>query len=100
MREVAVWRATNTHLYPGARLNAGPTEAAPGAVTIEFADLGTASAWLEQRGSDWVLRVGEHRTQRGAEIMPKAWQVAPMPRSEYANGWRVLRRAAEGASER
>jgi hypothetical protein len=100
MHEPAVWRATNTHLYPGARLKAEASKAVAGPITIEFADLGTANARLERRGRDWVLRVGEHRTQRGVAILPKAWQVAPLPESESANCWRVLRRADKAPSER
>jgi hypothetical protein len=94
MRDAGVWRATNTHLYPGAWLTADTDEPCAGPVTIEFADLGTVRARLEARGGEWLLRVAAHRTQRGAAIDAKIWRVEPLVASEPGARWRVVGRAA------
>lgn len=90
-------RASNTHLYAGARLRAsgaGWIVAAKGdAVVIEFADLGVARARVEAVSEGRIhLGVEAHRTRRGAEIAAKRWileDVAP-----GADGTRSFRVAA------
>ena len=91
---MSTWRASGTHLYPGARLTTGT--AAPnrgGALLVKFTDLGTARARLEGRPGAWRLRVQPHRTERGTAIAAKAWHLEPLQRPEAIGVWRVLRRA-------
>lgn len=83
------WRlaASNTHLYPGARLR--PLHApdlrqrlrAGDAIAIEFADQcvaqGEAAQVLPQ---GWQLKVQAHTTARGTTVAARSWQVVWLPR--------------------
>ena len=94
----ALLRATNTHLYPGAKLVADgtPLLRAGDRVIVEFADLGAANGWVERRDGDRiVLAVEAHRTARGADVAARAW-VVERSREKDADGgsrWRVVGRA-------
>jgi hypothetical protein len=91
---LAVWHATHTHLYPGARLRADSPAPRAGPLTIEFADLASAPARLAGGAGRWRLHVAAHRTQPGTAIAAKAWHVEPLAPPEPAGTWRVVRRAA------
>lgn len=85
-------RASNTHLYPGARLTAGDEPALrPGdTVAIEFADLGFANAKVRVApAASRELVVDAHRTRGGTEIVAKRWRVAPI--DSAGDGPRVYR---------
>lgn len=91
---MSTWRASGTHLYPGARLRAdAPAPRRAAVVLIEFADLASAHARLEGRAGAWRLRVDAHRTQRGTAIAAKVWQLEPLQSADTPGVWRVLRRA-------
>jgi hypothetical protein len=93
----AVFRATNTHLYPGAQLAAEgvPRLRAGDRVTIEFADLGAAHGRVERRdGERVVVAIAAHRTARGAEVAPRTWAVERTDAAAAGPGsrWRVVGR--------
>ena len=82
-------RATNTHLYPGARLLGPAVLRAGQRLTIEFSDLGSAAARVEAAaGREATLAVGAHATARGTAIAAKRWLIEPAG----DGGWRVKRR--------
>jgi hypothetical protein len=88
-------RATNTHLYPGARLRAeeGAAELRKGdAVAIEFADLQVAIARVAttRRDGQIELAVASHRTGKGTAIAAKRWLGEPLGGEEM--GYRIVRR--------
>lgn len=85
------WRlaATNTHLYPGARLR--PLDApalrdalrAGDAITIEFADQGIAQGEAVQvLPHGWQLKMQAHTTARGTTVSARSWQVLWLPRAQ------------------
>lgn len=93
-----VFGASNTHLYPGARLTArsgGPLRR--GAVmTIEFADLAVTTARVASaEAGRLVLEVDAHRTRAGAALPAKRWAIE---RIDDAGGEIVYRVRARLAS--
>lgn len=78
--------ATDTHLYPGARLRWLHARAVPRAgaqVLLEFSDGRSSAATIEAAGADGlVLSVQPYATARGAAIAAKRWRVA----AENADG--------------
>jgi hypothetical protein len=93
----AVFRATNTHLYPGAQLAADgvPRLRAGDRLTVEFADLGAAHGRVERRdGERVVIAMAAHRTARGAEVAARTWAVEPAeaPKEGSGSRWRVVGR--------
>ena len=100
------FRATNTHLYPGARLHlveAGAGEpAVEDAVLVEFADLRAAPGRIGKRDGERLrLDMQSHCTARGRTVSAKSWFIEPL--SGHGNGvageWRVAARApAPGTS--
>ena len=90
---MAVWHASHTHLYPGARLRADSIEPRAGPLTVAFADLASARARLVGGAGHWRLHVAAHRTQRGTPIAAKVWHVEPLAPPEPPGTWRVVRRS-------
>lgn len=94
------FRATNTHLYPGARLRL--SEAGRGApavgdtVLVEFADLRAASGRIGKHDGE-RLRVDmqSHCTARGTPVSAKSWSIEPLcgHDGDAAGEWRVAERA-------
>ena len=85
------WRlaATNTHLYPGARLRARDASGLrerlrPGdAVAVEFADQGIAQGEAMQvLPQGWQLKMQAHTTARGTTVAARSWQVDWLPRAQ------------------
>lgn len=78
MSELAVLRAENTHLYPGARLHGdhetGPLTAA-GEVVIVFSDHAHAEAQIAVDGDGFALHVQPHTTAAGTSIEARSWQL-------------------------
>jgi hypothetical protein len=108
-RAPVVWslRASNTHLYPGARLGvAQGDDFAPrrgDALLIEFADLGVAQgAVVAVEGDRVTLAVEPHRTRRGTLVAARQWIVEPAAASteRETRGWRVAGRVGAHAARR
>ena len=98
-RRYAEWRfsASNTHLYPGARLRiVGATGARPArgdAVTIEFADLGIATGNVAAvADARIVLALAAHTTARGTRIGAKKWTIGADAAAGDANAFKVIGR--------
>jgi len=86
-------RATNTHLYPGARLRVEGVEGLRkgDAVTIEFADMQVASARvLGVREGRIELAVAGHLTAKGTAIAAKRWLAEAL--EGEGTGYRIVRR--------
>lgn len=87
------WRlaATNTHLYPGARLLPRDGLDPPrrgDAVWIEFADQAVAvGKVLAAATTTSVIEVAPYRTTRGTAIARKVWTLGHA--SAAAPGWKV-----------
>jgi len=88
---MSTWRlaATNTHLYPGARLRALDAPElrerlrAGDTIAIEFADQGMAQGEAVQvLPQGWQLKVQAHTTHRGTTVGARSWQVLWLPRME------------------
>lgn len=88
---MSTWRlaASNTHLYPGAKLR--PLEAprlreqlrVGDAIAIEFADQGMAHGEAVQvLPQGWQLKVQAHTTARGTAVAARSWQVLWLPRAQ------------------
>jgi hypothetical protein len=95
-----LWRfeASNTHLYPGARLQLTETDGWPAvadAVQVCFADCGVASGHVAAiDGPRLCLDLQGYRTARGTAVAPKRWILeSGLP---DACGWRVAARAEPG----
>lgn len=96
------WRlaASNTHLYPGARLRAQDDDLrtqlrAGDRIAIEFSDQGVAQGEAaEVLPQGWQLRVAAHTTARGTLVTARRWQVQWMPRTEPAGSMKIRARAA------
>ncbi|MCA0239405.1 MAG: hypothetical protein LCI02_00985 [Proteobacteria bacterium] len=88
-------RATNTHLYPGARLR-GPLALRVGQrLTIEFSDLGSAAARVDAAADgEATLAVSAHATARGTAIAAKRWLIELSEPAEQEGEWRVRRRVS------
>jgi len=101
---VNTWRlaATNTHLYPGARLR--PLDAPDlraqlrtgDPIAIEFADQGMAQGEAVQvLPQGWQLKVQAHTTARGTTVAARSWQVLWLPRDQgEEGGMKIKGRAA------
>lgn len=91
-------RASNTHLYPGARLTAGDEPALrPGdTVAIEFADMRIANAKVRAApAASLELAVDAHRTRGGTAIAAKRWLLAAIESgSDGPRMYRVAKRLA------
>jgi hypothetical protein len=92
-----VWRlaASNSHLYPGARLTereAGAATPARGdALVVEFADQRAATGKVAAVTQDRVaIDVAACVTARGTAIPRKAWTLARVPGSP--DTWKVVAR--------
>lgn len=98
------WRlaATNTHLYPGARLLPRDGLDAPrrgDAVSIEFADQAVAAGKvLAAAATTAVIEVAPYRTMRGTAITRKVWTLGR--ESAAVPDWKVTAkgRAASAAT--
>ena len=97
------WRlaATNTHLYPGARLRALNAPQlreqlrAGDAIAIEFADQGMAQGEAVQAlPQGWQLKVQAHTTARGTTVAARSWQVLWLPRAQGEGGMKIKARVA------
>ena len=100
---MTVWRlaASNTHLYPGARLHALEAGSfrqqlrAGDAIPIEFTDQGTAQAEAaDVLPQGWQLRVQAHTTARGTTVSARRWQVQWLPRTEGEGRMKIKARTA------
>jgi hypothetical protein len=100
---MSTWRlaATNTHLYPGARLRALDAPKlrdllrSGDAIAIEFADQGMAHGEAVQvLPQGWQLKVQAHTTHRGTTVSARSWQVQWLPRVEGEGGMKIKARAA------
>ena len=96
------WRlaASNTHLYPGARLRSMDASArkhlqAGDAIVIEFADQGLAKGEVvEASAQTWALRLDAHTTARGAAIEAKRWLLQWLPPGELAGTMKIKARVS------
>jgi len=89
------WRlaASNTHLYPGAKLRALDAPAlreklrAGDAIAIEFSDQGMAQGEaVRVLPQGWQLKVQAHTTARGTTVAARSWQVLWLPRAQARAG--------------
>lgn len=92
-----VWRlaASNTHLYPGARLvereEGGATPESGDALVVEFADQRAATGEVRSVAQGRVaVEVAPYVTAHGTAIPRKAWTLAPDPAA--ADTWKVVGR--------
>ena len=95
------WRlaATNTHLYPGARMAARDGLDSPrrgDAVVIEFADQSVATgAVVASEPNRVAIEVGPYRTARGTAIAQKVWTLGRA--AAGAATWRVTAKGHAGS---
>src|SRR5262249_15833194 len=100
---MTLWQltASNTHLYPGARLRAtdAPLRERIGGGDrsgVEFADQRVANgeviAALPRGG--WTLRLEAHTTAKHTTIDEKRWDIQWMPRGDSPGTMKVKARAA------
>lgn len=106
----AVWRfaATNTHLYPGARLRpigdkpaesaAAKTPARGDALVVEFSDLCCAMGEVcAVEAAGLTASLGAHTTAKGTTIVPKVWRLLWDPAAGFAAGLKVTGRSGRVA---
>jgi len=99
---MTTWRlsASNTHLYPGARLRSldGSMRErirSGDRVLLEFADQMIVAAEVRDVSpQDWTLTVDAHTTAKGTAVEPKRWQVRWMPREQLAGTMKIQARAS------
>ncbi|MBB3175994.1 hypothetical protein [Variovorax sp. Sphag1AA] len=100
---MTLWQltASNTHLYPGARLRATDTSMrerirSGDRIAVEFADQmvanGDVIAALPHGG--WTLRLEAHTTAKRTAIEEKRWDIQWMPRGDSPGTMKVKARAA------
>jgi hypothetical protein len=96
------WRlsASNTHLYPGARLRSLDESMRDqmrngDGVLLEFTDQLIAAAEVRDvLPQGWTLALEAHTTAKGTAIEPKRWQVRWMPGDRSAGTMKIQARAA------
>jgi hypothetical protein len=82
---MTAWRlaASDTHLYPGARLRCLDDDKSRvlhdgDAALVEFSDgVAATAALLEVRETHAVMAVDAHHTARGTAIAARRWRLAP-----------------------